>query len=666
MSMWTQWPKAAKSTRKVLCLVILLVVAGCSEDETTVLEPDCDPGVEISIMPEAALLEAGAAYSLAVQGNATRDDLSFIGYSLEGILEGSDSTYIAPPASDYSLQRVIHLPVPSVPGDSLVVQATVRTTSNKVARRKRVLFVGDSQAPSVEVERLSNHSIAPGNQVEALVTVEDPGGIRSISLRLDIAPESVDSIAYSQPLPGVLAETLRVVVPIHVPLDTTGRLIASAYDGLGLMSADSSRSIYTADYDDPQISVEVHERKYVRRGQSAEIVIHARDNYRLKWVRVRFDETLVDSVSFVHPTADTAWAMTVNVPSDFKGPAFNIDADCEDGVGRDRETRVRLAPFSIMRMDQSTLLGPRDGGQMSCELDEVRERLYILNRRNHCVEEYDTEDKTFLPGKLSCPAPMDMTLSRYRENIGYISSNEGYAVQEVDLGGEALRLNRVIELTHAPSICERPGWLAEVADNSLVIGLSCGGSTAHWGLMNLISGETSYGGGPRGGRLLQTLDGSETYMVVGGSPVVIYRWNPDTIGFDRTFDTGWGSVSYIGTCPSCIVVSNEVFTLDGELLNSIVDLDEAFYVGSGIPVGDGGNRVVFYGSLSENTAFPVIGVFDRAEDRVVEVTTLVERNGICSRDDVVGIACTEDGSRAFFIVGHCSNYYSIVDVPIEQ
>ena len=229
---------------------------GTAVDTLFTITPDTSPAVAITAPATGAAFKTGERVNVAV---TTADDLgvSLVGYqAVGGVAPAAATAEIIPAAPTVSKAFAFYVPVDAMPGSTIVVNATAIDTKGQNTKATPVsVTVLDATPPAVQFTGTSSGSkVKPGQQVTAVVSASDLGGVSSLEFRVSGGTVYTETRAIDPALASVASSFTFIVSASVGPLDTVN-LDVVAVDKAGNRASAAQVVLPVADLKPPQATI---------------------------------------------------------------------------------------------------------------------------------------------------------------------------------------------------------------------------------------------------------------------------------------------------------------------------------------------------------------------------------------------------------------------------
>lgn len=252
---------------------------GAAVDTWFTITADTPPAVAITAPADGAAFKTGERVNVAV---TAADDVgvSLIGYqAIGGVAPAAATAEIVPAASPASKAFAFYVPVDAVPGSTIVVNATAIDTKGQSTKATPVsVVVLDATPPLVQFTGTSSGSkVKPGQQVTAVVSASDLGGVASLEFRVSGGTVYSETRLIVPELSSVATSFTFTVSQSVGPLDTVN-LDVVAVDKAGNRTSAPQVVLPVADLTPPRTSVRtLSGSTEMVPGQQMTIVVEATD-----------------------------------------------------------------------------------------------------------------------------------------------------------------------------------------------------------------------------------------------------------------------------------------------------------------------------------------------------------------------------------------------------
>ncbi|HEY6871526.1 MAG TPA: carboxypeptidase regulatory-like domain-containing protein [Geobacteraceae bacterium] len=229
---------------------------GTAVNTILTITPDTPPAVAITAPADGSSFKTGERVNVTV---SAADDLgvSLVGYQAVGGEPPAAATNQLASAERFpSRSYAFYVPTDAIPGSTIVVNATAVDTKGQNTKAKPVtLTVLDATPPQVSFSGVSSgNKVKPGQQVTAVVSASDLGGIASLEFRVSGATVYTENRTIDPALNTVATSFTFTVSAVAGPQDTV-KLDVTAVDKAGNRTAAAQVVLPVADLKPPQVTL---------------------------------------------------------------------------------------------------------------------------------------------------------------------------------------------------------------------------------------------------------------------------------------------------------------------------------------------------------------------------------------------------------------------------
>lgn len=340
---------------------------------------DTPPEINISSVSTGTEAETGQRVEITVHAE---DDLGLttIAYQAVGGEHPAFGTVEIDPVSVSSDQDfAFYVPLDAVPGSTIVMNATAVDTRGQTSEAVPAeITVLDATDPLVAFAGMSTgDQVEPGEEITAVVSAQDFGGIASITFQVSGASTFTETRAISPVQDSVASTFTFTVSPSATPPETVV-MQATAVDQAGNSAQAPSVILPVADRVPPTIISMATESgsSTMVPGETVTIIVEAADEVGLTSIEISGSGafTYSDAEPIVPPTGEAQASFVINVPGSLVGgDTIDLEARAVDLSGNisDPET-LSLAVTTVpeVTMPASIILLAGDNQEVTLEISQ--------------------------------------------------------------------------------------------------------------------------------------------------------------------------------------------------------------------------------------------------------------------------------------------------------
>ncbi|WP_211360494.1 carboxypeptidase regulatory-like domain-containing protein [Geobacter argillaceus] len=325
---------------------------GTAVDTLFTITADTPPTVAISAPADGSAFKTGERVNVSVAAN---DDLgvSLVGYqAIGGQAPAAATTDVVPASTATTKNFAFYVPVDAIPGSTITVNATAIDTKGQTTKARPVnITVLDATPPQVGfTSPVTGAKVKPGQQVTAVVSAADLGGVASLEFRVSGGTVYSENRVIDPALNAVATTFTFTVSPAASPLETVN-LDVTAVDKAGNRASAGQVKLAVADTHAPQVTLRtLTGSTEMVPGQPLTIVVDASDEVGVQ----RIDLTASGALTYanakgISPPLGSAQAQfLITIPTTLAdGATLNLQATAVDLSGN------VSAPASLVLRGQS-------------------------------------------------------------------------------------------------------------------------------------------------------------------------------------------------------------------------------------------------------------------------------------------------------------------------
>ena len=311
---------------------------GSAVDTLFTISADTPPAVAITAPADGASFKTGERVNVTVSAG---DDLgvSLIGYQgVGGGAPAAGTVDVVPAATAATRDFAFYVPVDALPGSTITVNATAIDTKGEQSKAQAVaITVLDATPPQVAFTTpVTGVKVKPGQQVSAVVSAADPGGIAALEFRVSGGTVYSENRSVDPALPAVATSFSFTVSAAASALETV-KLDVVAIDRAGNRGSAHQVVLPVADTNKPLVTLRtLSGSTEMVPGQQLTVVVEGSDEIGV----ARLELSGSGAFSYLNSTgispplgsarADFAMVVPGNLP---EGAILNLQALAQDISG---------------------------------------------------------------------------------------------------------------------------------------------------------------------------------------------------------------------------------------------------------------------------------------------------------------------------------------------
>jgi len=340
---------------------------------------DSPPDINISSVSTGTDAETGQRVEITVHAE---DDLGLttIAYQAVGGEHPAFGTVSIDPVSISSDQDfAFYVPVDAVPGSTIVVNATAVDTRGQSGEAVSAeITVLDATDPLVGFAGMSTgDQVTPGEEITAVVSAQDFGGIASITFQVSGASTVTETRDISPAQDSVASTFTFTVSPSATPPETV-IMQATAVDQAGNSAQAPSVILPVADSVPPTIVSMATESgsSTMVPGETVTIIVEATDEVGLTSIEINGTGafTYSDAEPIVPPAGEAQASFVINVPGSlFDGDTIDLEAravDISGNISAPETLSLSVTSVPEVTLPASIILLAGDAQEVTLEISQ--------------------------------------------------------------------------------------------------------------------------------------------------------------------------------------------------------------------------------------------------------------------------------------------------------
>jgi hypothetical protein len=311
---------------------------GTAVDTLFTITADTPPAVAISAPADGSSFKTGERVNVTVTAG---DDLgvNLVGYqAIGGQAPAAATADIVPAATATTKNFAFYVPVDAIPGSTITVNATAIDTKGQTTKAQPVnITVLDATPPQVGfTSPVTGAKVKPGQQVTAVVSAADLGGVASLEFRVSGGTVYSENRVIDPALNAVATTFTFTVSPAASPLETVN-LDVTAVDRAGNRASAGQVKLAVTDTRGPQVTLRtLTGSTEMVPGQQLTVVVDASDEIGVQ----RIDLTASGALTYANakgitpPLGSAQAQFPITIPSNLAdGATLTLQATAVDLSG---------------------------------------------------------------------------------------------------------------------------------------------------------------------------------------------------------------------------------------------------------------------------------------------------------------------------------------------